>query len=797
MRRTVDAVRRAVGVALVLGAALGAAPSALAAQAPPAFSAVPSPLDRRISLRLRDVALRDALDRIAVVAHLRLTYASELLPLDRPVAFAGDSVTVGEALLALLAGVPVRAVVAGPEHLVFAPVARVTGARVLPAPAVPLDRVVITGSAAGRSERSLPIALDVIDGQAADRAGVGSFAGALDANVPGIWMWGASPATPLARYGSIRGASSFGVSYPKVYIDGIEVANPLLVSAFDVASLERVEVIRGPQGAALHGADAISGVLNLVTRAEGTGPDAPRWSVRTTTGVANTAFAPQDAVTQEYALGVRGGGVARAGQLALTAGRVGALYPGAAQDHLRATGSARWVTGRSTLRLTGRFLNERLGAGRNPFLSDSALALSDSGIVNPTVGTAAQSVTQYTVGGTLRVAPDERWTHSLVAGVDGYVLSNVTNELTPFPSISDSVLNAASGRADRWSVRGSSVARVVIAPRSTATWTFALEHSALRESSPTRTTGAGAGGPGGGAGGGPLAALPTVQWLTNTGAVAQADLAFRETFYLTAGARLERSDAYLGSVRYTTLPLVGGAIVQDHGTTTLKVRASYGRGMRAPRTANRISVQGGLRAVAGAAALAPEEQSGIEAGFDLFVGRRLTLQATAFDQRATGLIQQVVVVDSSGSGGSSGSGRRRLALEYQNVGAIANRGIEVGGTVRAGRLAFASTFTSVDSRVDRLARRYTGDLRVGDRVLGVPRLTASADVTWSAPRWSATVGAVRAADWIEYDRIELARAYANFDDRFVRLVGRELRGYWRGYDGATRLRASVTRDLGR
>jgi iron complex outermembrane receptor protein len=362
-----------------------------------------------------------------------------VLPLERPVTYHADSVSVGAVLMTLLEGIAVRPVPSGAEQIVLAPFTRVTAAPTLPVTAVPLDRVVITGSADGRSTRGLPIALEVIDGQSADEAGYTSMSSVLDASVPGIWMWGATPSTPLARYGSIRGASSFGVSSPKVYVDGIEVANPLLVTDFDAASLERIEVIRGPQGAALHGADAISGVVNLVTRTEGSGPNAARVRLRSTTGIANTAFAPQDAFWQQYAVAVRGGDAARAAQLGVTAGTVGAMYPGADVGYLRANGSARWITGHRSFRLTGRFLTERLGAGSNPFLTDSALAIGDSAVRNPTVQTQAQSVTQYTLGATLRSAGSERWTHQLVAGVDGYSLSNVTNELTPFPSVTDSV----------------------------------------------------------------------------------------------------------------------------------------------------------------------------------------------------------------------------------------------------------------------------------------------------------------------------------------------------------------------
>jgi len=783
-------VSRAVIVGMLwLGAATVAAPR-VRAQVSPATTVTASasaPLQRVISLHVRDLALRDALDRVAVLGRVRFSYAADVLPLDRAVTYHADSVSVGAVLMALLEGVAVRPVPSGGDQIVLAPFTRVTAAPTLPVTAVPLDRVVITGSADGRSTRGLPIALEVIEGRSADEAGYTSMASVLDASVPGLWMWGATPATPLARYGSIRGASSFGVSSPKVYVDGIEVANPLLVTDFDAAALERIEVIRGPQGAALHGADAISGVVNLVTRTEGSGPNAARLRVRSTTGVANTAFSPQDAFWQQYGIAVRGGDAARAAQLGVTAGTAGALYPGADAGYVRANGSARWITGNTSFRLTGRFLTERLGAGTNPFLTDSALAIGDSGVLNPTVQSQAQSVTQYTLGATLRSAGSERWTHQLVAGVDGYSLSNVTNELTPFPSVTDSVLRASSGRADRYSLRASSVARVPFTEQSHGTWTLALEHSALRESSPVPTFR----GPGGVVR--PVPGIEPVQWLTNTGVAGQGDLAFRDRLFLTAGVRVERSDAYVNDARYTTLPLVGAALVTDHGKTTLKWRASYGRGMRAPRTANRLSVQGGLRAVASATAaltsLAPEEQAGVEGGFDLYVGQIFSLQATVFDQRATGLIQQVAVPD------TGRLGRRFLSFQYQNVGAIDNQGLELSAKAQAGRLAVHGTLSVTDSRVQQLAARYTGDLREGDRMLGVPRVTTSADVRWNARRWSMAVGAVRASDWIEYDRVELARAYANFNGDFVRLAGAELRGYWRKYDGVTRLRAGLTREL--
>ncbi len=71
----------------------------------------------------------------------------------------------------------------------------------------------------------------------------------------------------------IRGANS---NQTKVFVDGINVNDPSTpTGAFDFAHLltygiERVEVLRGPQSA-LYGADAIGGVVNVITQ-KGTGP---------------------------------------------------------------------------------------------------------------------------------------------------------------------------------------------------------------------------------------------------------------------------------------------------------------------------------------------------------------------------------------------------------------------------------------------------------------------------------------------------------------------------------------------
>jgi hypothetical protein len=104
-----------------------------------------------------------------------------------------------------------------------------------------LERVV-TGSVNGSAQRAVPVALDVVDGREMEWGDTRTLSSILDGSVPGIWVWEQSPTSLLARYASIRGASSFGISYPKVYVDGIEVANSLLVTELNGQWLPREDI---------------------------------------------------------------------------------------------------------------------------------------------------------------------------------------------------------------------------------------------------------------------------------------------------------------------------------------------------------------------------------------------------------------------------------------------------------------------------------------------------------------------------------------------------------------------------
>ena len=804
---------------LFLSLAWGASPATSGAQASCARTVSdaaqparqwPPPLDRQISLHENGVSLRDALDRLAAAARMRLAYSADLLPLDRRVCLAYRSVAAGTALVELLEGVAVEPVVADSDRVVLAPAHTSAAASaptsVMQRPGV-LERVVVTGTVNGSAQRAIPVALDVIEAKELQRRDAHSLSSVLNGSTPGIWAWEQSPTNLLAQYASIRGASSFGLSYPKVYVDGIEVANSPLVTALDVESVDHVEVIRGPQGAALYGADAISGVINIVTRHDGVDGGAPRAELQTGAGVANSVYSTSGVLAQHHSLMMRAGSGVGSGSLGLAISTLGDFIPDAFDHRLSVGGGARHVGRHAIVSGTARFLAEDAASPSSPVLASAA----DDDSLNagpPRDSTVHQSVRQYTLGGTATVRRGDRWTHAAVIGVDGYSLNDASTVGTPFTSAADSALRAARGSAVRGTARVSSVAQLGTTSHVAGSVTVALEHSAVREANrlpavfgpepPPEDYGA---------------TERTVTWRSNTGLIGQVNGSIRDVAFVSAGVRLEHNGGTVSSAdRNSTLPMIGAAVVQDFGRAAVKFRAAYGKGIRSPETTSRATSWMGMRGSAGTTGLSPEEQSGVEAGIDLLVARTLGLHVTRFDQLASGLIQPVAVSTSGpgpgggggGGGGSSGPGGgggpndgRRIAYELQNVGEITNRGWEISGSMGARGVSISTAYSIVASRVRRLADRYTGDLRPGDRMLEVPERTLSTTASYARGPWSASVTGSRAYDWVNYDRVALAAAVES-DDRLPRdLIGPQLRNFWRVYPGVNRLRANVSYDLRR
>src|SRR6478609_10644903 len=458
------------------------------------------PLAAPVTLHARGLSLRNALDLLGAQSGVPLAYSSDLLPLDRPVCVVAERQPLGRVLATLLEGTNVEALlVAG--KVVLAPS---TSATPREAPKVSvLERVIVTGSAIAATRRPLAVGVEVIDGDEIRRSSYSDLASALDTYVPGLWVWAQSSGSLVAQYGGVRGASSFSTSYPKMYIDGIQVANPLLVTQLNPDAVDRVEVIRGPQGSALYGSDAISGVINVITRHDGTGPSGARVRVSSLAGASSSDYETSPVATHDQRVSLRSGTNLGSAGLSIEFGQTGAVFPSAQSRQLSVLGDGRRVTSNAVLSGTARLFDRRAGVGNNPLLAgigtpwvDTSASSGSGGgpggggyddrrAAMSTLRDGDQHVRLFTLGGSATFATHGVWTHTLTAGVDGYQLDNVADATNPFDDGVDATRRGATGAGDRTTLRASSVAQLGggSSPVPATTITLSVEHSVLRQRS--------------------------------------------------------------------------------------------------------------------------------------------------------------------------------------------------------------------------------------------------------------------------------------------------------------------------
>lgn len=139
-----------------------------------------------------------------------------------------------------------------------------------------VDPVVVTATRTPLGRSALPVAVTVISGDDLRIRGITTVADALqDVTSAYVAQAGSQGATTSLF---LRGGES---KYVKVLIDGVPANDP--GGSFDFASLttdniERIEVVRGP-ASVIHGADAVTGVVHVITRA-GDGTPTAEISIR-------------------------------------------------------------------------------------------------------------------------------------------------------------------------------------------------------------------------------------------------------------------------------------------------------------------------------------------------------------------------------------------------------------------------------------------------------------------------------------------------------------------------------------
>ena len=151
--------------------------------------------------------------------------------------------------------------------------------------AVPLDQLVVTGTAGNQERRAQAAVIGSIDADEVVRlAPINNVTQLLQARLPGISVTESSGTTGSAARINIRGAASINLSnQPLIFLDGVRIDGgarsllnvsgsasvgqaPSALNDINPEDIERIEVVKGPAAATLYGADASAGVIQIITK---------------------------------------------------------------------------------------------------------------------------------------------------------------------------------------------------------------------------------------------------------------------------------------------------------------------------------------------------------------------------------------------------------------------------------------------------------------------------------------------------------------------------------------------------
>lgn len=606
--------------------------------------------------------------------------------------------------------------------------------------AQPLDQVVVTGTVVPTEVKALPTPITVVSDSQITLQRPHTVMDLFRQAVPtGVSF---SPASnPELSVLSVRGASTLltgGLGGVKVFVDGIEVALSE-ISGVDPNNIERMEVIRGPQAAAIYGSAAIGGVVQFFTKRGDPNISRPQVSAEASLGMIQTPYEAKDnAPRQTYKASLRGGGPDVGYHILGDYSHTGDWIPNgaeSAQSNYGASGGVQYTHGILTLDFSGRYRVQNTPVVSNPALATTGLSF----FAKPTF--RHSQFTTQTVAARVDVAPLRWWQHSLRVGVDrwGVDLHQSRARLT---TPADTLLWLyATNRAKTFVAYNTTVGGR-LTTTITGSLTAGIDHhhmpdaeffsfGSLNTTGTIQTAGI------------PISAYRTI--VDNTGYFAQAQVGFRDALFLTGGLRAEHNTGFGDSLGTPLSPRVGLSYVRPLGSTSLKVRGSWGRAIRAPDpTAKSAAPAGGTVRLANPN-LGPERQWGWDAGIDAFLGALGSLSITYFDQTATDLIQFVPIEPSSVP-----------TFQYQNVGRVKNTGVEIEAVLALGAIQVKGQYGYARARIVDLGPSYTGDLLVGDQTLDTPRHTAGAFLFATPARGTTvSVGFTYVGSWNEYDNVAM------------------------------------------
>jgi len=601
-----------------------------------------------------------------------------------------------------------------------------------------LDQVVVTGTVVPTELKAVPNAMTVITAKDIEQRGITHIDQLFRGDVPGLFVQNAGAAGGVGGGFTMysRGATAFtnsssasnGTTPIKTYVDGVELASAgRTLAQIDPRSIERIEILTGPQASTIYGSNAINGVMQIFTK-RGTTPR-PLVTLDLQSGVVQNNFS--SALTPVHA--DNGAVTGMEGRISYNVGGswdyTGPWTPGLSEGRASGYGGARMQF--SQLMVDANFrsavTHRRVGGS----LSQVATALVDQGIWAPSSTCngcdqpAIYTMTGQTMGATVTYTPVSWWSHTIVLGSDGADYSFIRKPSYMYSY--DTTYSMYFGPRSRVSQAYNTTLQIPIATTSHVTLTVGGDHWRTQASTIFPSGAASS------YGSLRVSTFTRARPDKNSGAFIQGQWAIWDHLFMTYGLRAEWNPNYGADVQPNMAPRYGIAYARDIGSVTVKLRGSYGRSTRPPTQSDKkaepmdspdfIALYGPFNNILANPDLAPEFQQGGEGGLEIYAGTRGSVSVTRYNQTVDGLVVMIPGIDSvrsllpyppmymySGVLDANGYGYYR---QYQNlnVGSIRNQGWELKGTINTGPFTHTATYSWTKSRIIGVAPSFRDRLR--------------------------------------------------------------------------------------
>jgi len=633
---------------------------------------------------------------------------------------------------------------------------------VLEREAIALDELVVTGAGVETKVRAYSSPITVVNSQEIDRLAIQRPDQLFRGVVAGATTFEQGPYNYYASV-TMRGKNSLNFDYIKTYVDGVEVTDPLYIATIDPSSIERIEILRGPQATTIYGAGASGGVMQIFTK-KGQPTARPTLHVKTALGMIDGHWNNGDAVMQtDNTVSISGGGEDFSYNFGGSYTWHGEYVPGSDTKNGSIFGSLKISQGPLQATLSGRWYRKDFGWPLNPILRDQGFEFYSKPRLEQ------DYIHQKGIGLDLNYTATSYWVHNFTVGHESSHFEYYTyaRRLT---TPADTFYTIGTSPGERVTVRYNTSLQFDIAQGLATTLIAGADYTERRSS-------------------GFYTERALSPWGSNPGDSAslyheredysgyfvQGTFGLRDRLFLTTGVRMDVSDNLGDEYGNAFSPRVGLAYSFGLEGVEMKARAAWGKGIKLPAETDKIGSVGAGYRILPNPSIGPEEVVGYDVGLEFQFRDRGKLAVTYYDQMAKGLIESVRM---------DGSDPLNVTLyQMQNIGEIANSGWEMEGELylRPWPVTLKGTFATTKSVMHKRSPSYTGDIQIGDKMLEVPKYNGALTLTYSFSRGALALTATHVGPWKNYDWLALYGYYFGGDP-----YRGSMRDYWMDYDGVTK-----------